>query len=241
MKFIRRKNLRGQAAICSVVVVAAGQSTRMGQDKILSEICGVPAIIHTLRTFDRMEEILEIIVVTREDLIPRVAELCREHRLLKVKKIVRGGANRMESSRIGTVEAERDVPLIAIHDGARPFVPEEVIRNTISCAARTGAAAPAVPLKDTVKLVEQGVVEKTLDRKSLMAVQTPQIFDSSLIRAALQSAIDDQAELTDDCSAVERLGMKVSLTNGSEKNIKLTTPTDLMLAEFFATDGRVQK
>ena len=101
-----------------------------------------------------------------------------------------------------------------------------------------GAAAPAVPVKDTVKVAHDGLVEYTPDRSTLFAVQTPQIFDSSLIRAALQKAIDDGAEVTDDCSAVERLGMKISLTAGDERNIKITTPNDILLAELLAREVR---
>jgi 2-C-methyl-D-erythritol 4-phosphate cytidylyltransferase len=98
-------------------------------------------------------------------------------------------------------------------------------------AAKTGAAAPAVPVKDTVKETENGLVRRTLDREVLRAVQTPQVFDAGLICAALQSALADGARLTDDCSAVERLGMRVSLVEGSERNMKLTTPSDLLFAE----------
>ena len=127
--------------------------------------------------------------------------------------------------------------LIAIHDAARPFASENLIRTVILKAAETGAAAPAVPVKDTVKVAHNGVVESTPDRATLFAVQTPQVFDADLIRAALQKAMDDGAEITDDCSAVERLGMKVSLTEGEERNFKLTTPADLALAELLTSEG----
>ena len=120
---------------------------------------------------------------------------------------------------------------------SRPFASEELIRTVILKASETGAAAPAVPVKDTIKIANNGVVETTPDRATLFAVQTPQVFDADLIRAALQKALDDGAEITDDCSAVERLGMKVSLTNGEERNFKLTTPADYALAEYLMSEG----
>lgn len=238
MKLFQRKNRKQPAASCSVVVLAAGSSTRMGQDKIMLELDGLPVIVHTLKQFETLNEVNEVIVVTREQLVSEIAGLCKIFELNKVKKVVRGGNSRLESARIGTLEADYDAKLIAIHDAARPFAGETVIRQTILKAAETGAAAPAVPVKDTVKVAHDGLVEYTPDRSTLFAVQTPQIFDASLIRAALQKAIDDGAEVTDDCSAVERLGMKISLTAGDERNIKITTPNDILLAELLAREVR---
>ena len=240
MGLFQRKKKNDSAGVCSVVVVAAGSSTRMGQDKILAELQGVPVLVYSLRTFDSIPEVAEIIVVTRSELIPVVGELCHSHRLTKVKKVVCGGASRLESSRIGTLEASGDAKVIAIHDAARPLIPEDVARTVILRALQTGAAAPAVPVKDTIKYVQNGLAERTVERATLRAVQTPQVFEASLIRAALQSALDDGAEITDDCSAVERLGMKVSLTEGSERNLKLTTPTDLLFAECLLNEGLVR-
>ncbi len=235
MFFFRRKNTQ-PAVRCSLIVLAAGSSSRMGQDKILLEIGGLPVIVHTLRIFETIEEIADITVVTREDLVPEIAGICKGFGITKVKKVVRGGATRVESARIGTLEAASDTELIAIHDGARPFASEDVVRAAILKAAQTGAAAPAVPVKDTIKIAYNDLVDRTLDRSTLFAVQTPQVFDASLIRAALQKALDDMVEVTDDCAAVERLGMKVTLTPGDERNIKLTTPADLILAEALLTE-----
>lgn len=168
--------------------------------------------------------------------MPEVASLCQDFRLDKVSKVIRGGENRTQSARLGTLEARQDTPLIAIHDGARPFASAQVIEDAIAQAAQTGAAAPAVPVKDTIKIAENGLVTQTPDRASLYAVQTPQVFDASLIRAALQKALDDGEELTDDCAAVERLGMKVVLTQGDERNLKLTTPMDLAIGELLVSE-----
>ncbi|MDE7171905.1 MAG: 2-C-methyl-D-erythritol 4-phosphate cytidylyltransferase [Oscillospiraceae bacterium] len=227
--FRRRKKEAGPA--CSAVVVAAGASTRMGFDKVLAEVGGVPVIVRCLEVFQQAPGITEVVVVTREDLVPDVARLCQEFGLSKVTKVIRGGENRTQSARMGTLECDRKAKLIAIHDGARPFVTVRVIEDAIAQAAVNGAAAPAVPVKDTVKEANGGIVERTLKRENLYAIQTPQVFDGDLIRAALQKALDDGAQLTDDCAAVERMGMKVVLTAGDERNIKLTTPTDLLIGE----------
>lgn len=237
MKFFQRKNKKRTAVKCSAVVLAAGSSTRMGQDKIMLELGGLPVIVRTLMAFEGLEEVDEVIVVTRESLISEIAGLCKVFDLKKVKKVVRGGNSRVESARIGTLEANYDAQLIAVHDAARPFVSEALIRQTILKAAETGAAAPAVAVKDTIKVAHDGLVEYTPDRTTLYAVQTPQIFDASLIRAALQKAIDDGVEVTDDCSAVERLGMKISLTAGDERNIKITTPNDALVAELMLQEA----
>ncbi|MDD6160443.1 MAG: 2-C-methyl-D-erythritol 4-phosphate cytidylyltransferase [Oscillospiraceae bacterium] len=226
-----RRKAKKAAPVCSVVVVAAGSSARMGQDKIMMQVGDLPVIVHTLKAFESVPEVAEVVVVTRDDLISEIAGLCKVFDLQKVTKVVCGGSTRAESSRIGALEVRGDTPLIAVHDGARPFVSEQVIRAVIEKAAAAGAAAPAIPVKDTIKVARNGVVESTPDRSTLFCVQTPQVFDASLLRAALQKAVDDGADVTDDCSAVERMGMKVALTPGDERNIKLTTPDDIRLAE----------
>ena len=142
-----------------------------------------------------------------------------------------GGADRIHSVQAGLREVDPRAELIAIHDGARPLVSQEILRNTIARAALTGAAAPGVPVTDTIKRTEDGQTVETVDRSSLWAVQTPQVFEAGLIRGAIQKAMEDGELLTDDCGAVERLGMKVTLTSGSRENIKITTPLDLILGE----------
>lgn len=232
--FRRRKKETGLS--CSVVVVAAGASTRMGFDKVLADVGGVPVIVRCLRSFEEAPSVSEVVVVTRTELVPEVARLCQDFGLSKVAKVVRGGEDRTQSARLGTLECSRKAPLIAIHDGARPFVTVQVIENAVAQAAVNGAGAPAVPVKDTIKAAKNGLVERTLDRSALYAVQTPQVFDGDLIRAALQKAVDDGVALTDDCAAVERLGMKVALTPGDERNIKLTTPADLLVGEMLSEE-----
>lgn len=232
--FRRRKKDAGP--VCSAVVAAAGGSTRMGFDKVLAEVGGRPVIVRCLQSFQQAPSVTEVVVVTREDLVPAIARLCQDFGLTKVTKVIRGGESRTHSARLGTLECSRNASLIAIHDGARPFVSIQVIEDAIAQAAVNGAAAPAVPVKDTIKAARDGLVERTLDRSELYAVQTPQVFDGDLIRAALQKALDDGATLTDDCAAVERLGMKVVLIPGDERNIKLTTPTDLLIGEVLSEE-----
>ena len=190
-----------------------------GIDKILEPLGELPVLVRTLQVFQSCDLVHEVIVVTRENLIVPVSQLCRDFMLDKVTKVMVGGAERVLSVRIGVQEARRDAALIAIHDGARPLLSREVLEEV------------AIPMVDTIKRAERGVVVETMDRSSLWAVQTPQVFEASLIRAALEKAVADGETLTDDCAAVERIGMKVSLTRGDRENIKLTTPFDLMVGE----------
>ena len=225
---------RGKAVTgptCSAIVPAAGRSSRMGEDKILLPLGDVPVLLRTLQVLAGCPYITEIIVVTREDLIVPVGQLCRDAGLDKVRKVVVGGETRSASVLAGIRESDPRTELIAVHDGARPLVTDEVISEAILRAAQCGAAAPAVPVKDTIKRAVDGVVECTPNRSELYAVQTPQVFEHGLILGALEKAEADGVEVTDDCAAVERLGMKIFLTQGSYENIKLTTPSDLSVAQ----------
>ncbi|MEG2119386.1 MAG: 2-C-methyl-D-erythritol 4-phosphate cytidylyltransferase [Pseudoflavonifractor sp.] len=227
-----RRTKRADLPYCAAVVPAAGSSVRMeGQDKLLLTLGDDPVLVHTLRALESSACIREIVVVTRQDLIVPVARLCGDYGLDKVSKVVAGGASRTESVLAGVREVSERAELIAIHDGARPLVTAEVIYGAVLRAAECGAAAPAVPMKDTVKQAEKGFVTATPDRETLFAVQTPQVFEAALIYGALQKSVTDGAVLTDDCSAVERLGMSVALTKGSYENIKITTSVDLLMAE----------
>lgn len=216
---------------CTAVVPAAGASTRMGEDKLLMPLCDVPVLVRTLRALEACPEIMEIIVVTRPDLVVTVGQLCKDAALHKVRRVVVGGATRTESVLAGVREVDDKAELIAIHDAARPLVTSEVVMRAIRAAAKCGAAAPAVPVKDTVKRAVGGVVESTPDRSELFAVQTPQVFEHGLILGALEKAVAEGEVLTDDCAAVERLGMMVKLTEGSYENLKLTTPDDVAAAK----------
>ena len=215
---------------CGAVIVAAGTASRMGGiDKVMAELNGEPMLVHTVRAFQSCDAIREIVVVTREDLLEKVAELCVH--FPKVKRVVPGGADRPASVKNGLQALSSKTRLVAVQDGARPLITCEVIDRAVRAANTYGAAAPGVPVKDTVKIVRGGVVESTPDRSCLQAIQTPQVFDLDLLTGALEKAKGDKAPITDDCSAVERLGMSVKIVEGDEKNIKITTPMDLIIAE----------
>ena len=222
---------------CGAVFVAAGSASRMGGiDKVMAPLEGEPMIVRTVRAFQQSEVIREIVIVTRKDLILPIMDLC--HDFNKVKLVVVGGSSRQESVALGLNALSKKVKLAAIQDGARPLVSWQVIDRTVRAAHSYGAAAPAIPVKDTIKIVTGGVVKETPDRKTLQAVQTPQVFDIDLLRGALQKAEADGAEVTDDCSAVERLGMSVKIVEGDERNIKITTPMDLLVAKMLLEETK---
>ena len=217
---------------CGAVIVAAGSASRMGGiDKVMAPLQGEPMLVRTVRTFQESDVIREIVIVTRKDLLPRVKGLCAGFD--KVKTVVEGGADRASSVSAGLDALSKRVALAAIHDGARPLVSLEVIERTVRAANTYSAAAPAIPVKDTIKTVQGGIVTETPDRSKLQAVQTPQVFDLDLLLGALKNAADKKLSITDDCSAVEAMGMSVKIVEGDERNIKVTTPLDLKIARMF--------
>ena len=215
---------------CGAVIVAAGSASRMGGiDKVMASLGGTPMVARTAAAFQNCDAIAEIVIVTRPDLIRPISALCAG--MDKVRAVVAGGSSRQESVWLGLNALSEDIQLAAIHDGARPLVSNLLIDRTVRAANSYGAAAPAVPVKDTIKVVKGGLVEKTPERSTLQAVQTPQVFDFDLLRGALKQAEEEKTAVTDDCSAVERLGMKVKIVEGDERNLKVTTPMDLKIAE----------
>ena len=215
---------------CGAVIVAAGTASRMGViDKVMAPVGGEPMIVHTVRAFQNCDAIRQIIVVTRQDLIVPIMDLC--HEFSKVQAVMVGGNTRQESVEIGLGALSSDMKLVAVQDGARPLITGQVIDRTVRAAHTYGAAAPAVPVKDTIKVAQGGLITETPDRSTLRAVQTPQVFDVDLLRGALKKAKEDAVAVTDDCSAVERMGMSVKIVEGDERNIKVTTPMDLKIAE----------
>ena len=211
------------------VIVAAGSASRMGGiDKVMAPLKGDPMIVRPVRQFQDCDAISEIVIVTREDLILPIPGLCKD--MSKVRAVVAGGKSRQESVHLGLNALSNKVKLAAVHDGARPLITWQVIDRAVRAANTYGAAAPAIPVKDTIKVVEGRVVKYTPDRATLFAVQTPQVFDFDLLRGALKKAEMDGAQVTDDCSAVELMGMAVKIVEGDERNIKVTTPMDLKIA-----------
>jgi 2-C-methyl-D-erythritol 4-phosphate cytidylyltransferase len=223
---------KDKAAHCSVVVAAAGSSTRMGgQDKMFLELGGRPVLLHTLTALNQCPIVDEIVVVARAGDIGFVATLCKENLIEKAVKVIAGGDSRLNSVYNGVQAVSQAAEIIAVHDGARPFVTECILAGVVNAAAKYSAAAPAVPVSSTIKQAKNGIVLKTVDRNELFEVQTPQAFSAELIKGALQNAIDKVLYITDDCMAVEALGCPVRLTEGSKLNIKITTQADIAFAE----------
>ena len=215
---------------CAAVVVAAGSATRMqGIDKMLVPLAGVPVVLRSVRALAASDCIDSLVLVTRAELMETLRTLCAE--VSKPVTVVPGGASRPESVLAGLAALPEGTELAAIHDGARPLVTQSVIAEAVEAAGRCGAAAPAVPVHDTIKQAENGLVRATPERKTLFAVQTPQVFDVKLLKTVLRAAMERGIALTDDCSAVEAAGKPVVLTQGCEENLKITTPVDLTLAE----------
>lgn len=216
----------------TAVIVAAGSASRMKKDKIILPLDGIPCICRTLLAFEKAETVKEIIVVTREDLIPVIDGFAAEYGISKYKISVVGGSCRQESAAKGFFAADPSYGYIAVHDGARPLIsPEEidgVNREAFSC----GCAICATKVKDTVKISDRdGFVEKTLDRSSLVAVSTPQTFSKDIYSEMVQKFSSEFDRFTDDSGMAESLGHKVKLFFCSYSNIKITTPEDLSLAE----------
>ena len=215
---------------CGAVIVAAGSASRMGGiDKVMAPLKGEPMIVHTVRAFQTCDAISEIVIVTRGDLILPITQLTNEFD--KVTAVVLGGSSRQESVANGMNALSDMCQLAAIQDGARPLVTWQLIDRVVRAAHAHNAAIPVIPVKDTIKVCNSALVVNTPDRSTLRAVQTPQVFDFDLLRCALKKAAEDGAEVTDDCSAVELLGMTVRTVEGDERNLKVTTPLDLKLAE----------
>ena len=224
---------------CTVIVPAAGSSRRMGGgNKLMMDLCGIPVLQRTLMAIDSAELADEIIVAAKEEDMLEIADLCHKAGLHKPIRVVQGGDTRTASVLAAAMECRADTELIAVHDGARPLVRPQQIDDLIRLGAKTNAVAPALPVTDTIKVADdEGKVVSTPDRNTLYAVQTPQVFQANILRAALQSALNDGVTATDDCAAVERLGKEVYLTPGDPENIKITTPFDLIIGEAILTRG----
>ena len=221
----------GKGPLNTAVIVAAGSSQRMGQDKLTIPLRGLRVIERTLQAFEACDIIHEIIIVTREDRLQEMADIGAHCGISKLKKVVVGGATRAGSSLAGVTAANRKATLIGIHDAARPLITPEGITAVYQAAQDHQAAAPILPLKDTVKEIKDGKLISTPPRENLAAVQTPQVFQADLIRAALSEAVQMELPITDDCSAVEAMGIPIEAVDGWEENIKITTPLDIVIAD----------
>ena len=217
---------------CAAVVLGAGSAQRMGFDKMTAMLDGQPVLVRAINAFEQSPLIEEIVVVTKEERLEEVAELCKTYSLSKVSSVVMGGKTRTESALAGVMALKKDCRLTAIHDGARPFVSKQLIEDCIRRASIQYAAIPVVKSTDTLRAVdENGSLIGTYDRDRVVRVQTPQIFLSEIIKGALSDAVQKGMTFTDDASAVERMGVRIQAVEGDEENIKLTTPQDMLIAQ----------
>lgn len=216
----------------SVVIVCAGNSTRMGGvNKILLPLGERLVIGVTMQAFQKCESVEEIIIVARESDIPAIREEADKAGITKLKECTTGGATRQESVINGIRCISKGIQLVAIHDGARPLVKPEHIEKVIKDASVFGGATLGVPVKDTIKTVDGGLIIDTPPRSSLYITQTPQIFKRDLYFEGVDFALEHGLDFTDDCQLVEAIGGKVAMTVGDYTNIKITTPEDIKLAE----------
>lgn len=215
------------------VIVAAGRGSRMGyaESKQFLLLQDKPIFIHTLEVFSRVSRIKEMVVVTGAADVGRCEEWIQTYGLHERVRVTAGGTERQNSVYAGLKQLDADYVLV--HDGVRPFVTPEHIEHCMDAAIQHGAAVLAVPVKDTIKQVnEEGIITSTPDRRSLWSIQTPQAFRLSELLAAHESAQQERFLGTDDAMLIERLGNKVKVVEGSYTNIKITTPDDLDYAVF---------
>jgi 2-C-methyl-D-erythritol 4-phosphate cytidylyltransferase len=222
------KNLNSKIG---AVIVGAGSSRRMGKDKVFMRLAGKPLLAWSIDTCQKCKLIDQIVIVLNENKLEPGRKLAAQRRWTKVVEICAGGRRRQDSVRQGLNELE-DCDWVMIHDSARPFLTEDLIRDGLEAAQATGAAVAAVRINDTVKIGDDDMtVKTTLSRDELWAAQTPQLFRFDIISEAHEQVKED---VTDDAVMVERLGYKVRLFMGSYNNIKITTPEDMTLAELVA-------
>lgn len=220
-----------------VIIVAAGSASRMGGvNKILSPLCYIPVIQRTIAAFEAHPSVKSIIVVTKEDMIADIQKIALKADFLKVTDIVLGGASREESVKCGfdALLKNEDIKKVLVHDGARPLVSFDVIDRVVTATDSFGAAIPAVPVKDTIKKVGAiGKVVETLERENLVNIQTPQGFKCEILKDAFLKANESLDSFTDDSSLVEAAGYSVYTVDGDYKNIKITTPEDMLIASAY--------
>ena len=215
-----------------MMVAAAGGSTRMGQPKQHIKLGQYPVLIHTLLAIQQVEAVDEILLIAREEDMDTFAAQAKEAGVSKLTRTVAGGATRQQSVANGLAALPAKATLVGVHDGARPLIDPATVAAVIETAAECGAAAVAVPVKDTLKCTdENGIVIDTPDRAHLWRVQTPQVFDRAALCAAMEAAVAAGKDYTDDCQLMEAAGHAVKLVAGLDTNLKLTTPEDILLAK----------
>jgi 2-C-methyl-D-erythritol 4-phosphate cytidylyltransferase len=222
------------------IIPAAGMGVRMGSatPKQFLSLEGVPIFVHTLRKFVAADNIDHILLGLRTDDMERAQrEIDREH-FAKPVRLIEGGASRQETVARCLTEAPAGTDLVVVHDAVRPFIEMEMIRRVVDTARQTGAAILGIPSVDTVKQVERQMILGTVPRERIVLAQTPQAFRYDILRAAFDRALADGFNGTDESSLVERQGHNVTVLMGSDRNIKITKPSDLPLARLYIAQER---
>jgi 2-C-methyl-D-erythritol 4-phosphate cytidylyltransferase len=223
--------------VLSAIIVAGGSSQRMGFDKLFALAAGEPVIAHTIRAFERATSISEIIVVAREKRHDEITKIISGAGFKKIRAIVRGGERRQDSVRAGLDHIVRDAEYVAVHDAARPLITPKQIEHAFEQCRAHDAATLAQPVNDTLKRADADLlVIEAVDRHQLYAMQTPQIFERKLIEDAYRAVYAENVSVTDEVSAVERLGHKIALVLNDDFNFKITYPRDLPVADFILRD-----
>lgn len=217
----------------AVIIAAAGSGTRMlsKEKKQFIKLDKKEILVRTIEKFQYIEEINKIVVVTNEEEVSRCEELIKKNRLTKVTTIVKGGTRRQDSIYNALKVLSKNTDIVLVHDAARPFVTKEIILNNIKEVEETGGVITAVYSKDTIKVVENGYVKETLDRNTLINVQTPQTFEYNKLISGYKYMKEKNISVTDDSSLAELIGIKVKIVLGTYDNIKITTPEDLLIGE----------
>jgi 2-C-methyl-D-erythritol 4-phosphate cytidylyltransferase len=216
----------------TAIIVAAGNSQRMGFDKLLALLGDKPVLAHTIDAFERTASVNEIILVARPDRLTEFEELVRQNNFKKVDRVIAGGEQRQDSVRAGLEQLNAEATFVAVHDAARPLVTPEQIERLLELARQHGGAALAEPITNTVKRADENlVVTGSVPRENLYAMQTPQIFARDLLDKAYAAVAANNLSVTDEVSALEKLGAKVVLLPNEEWNVKITYPRDLFLAQ----------
>jgi 2-C-methyl-D-erythritol 4-phosphate cytidylyltransferase len=221
----------------SAIIVAGGSSRRMGFDKLFAVIAGEPVIAHAIRAFEHTTSVSEIVVVAREQCHDEIRKIVSGAGLKKVHAIICGGERRQDSVRAGLDRVDRKAQYIAVHDAARPLITPTQIEQAFEQARIHGAAALAQPVNDTLKRADADLlVVGSVDRQHLCAMQTPQIFERKLLENAYRVVYTENVLVTDEVSAIERLGHKIALVPNDDFNFKITYPRDLPVADFILRD-----
>ncbi|MCC8042298.1 MAG: 2-C-methyl-D-erythritol 4-phosphate cytidylyltransferase [Oscillospiraceae bacterium] len=216
----------------SAIIAAGGNAVRMnGINKITALLCEKPVIAYSMLAFQALDEVSEIIVGARACDISVIYEIAEKYAITKLSGVTDAGTTRQKSIINALKTVSKDTELIAVHDGARPLVNTEYVKQCIRDAEVFGGAVLGVPVKDTIKVVEGGLVTDTPDRRKLYITQTPQIFKKKLYFDGVNFALEHDLDFADDCQLAEAMGIKIHMTMSNYKNIKITTPEDLAIAQ----------